>query len=911
MKAEKRVGFIFLIVFLFITLFLIFQYSSFSNKILAGKVSSQNFQALDTPSPSPSPSPSPEGCCEITCGYDEKVTCVQTTEAKCNQDACDITCEKWGDLSCIDYEWKKDAVCDGDDVASNDPARETGGFDDRECKPKGHCEKQDDGTGLCVEGTSSDTTGKKFNCVVYGDDRDKTQCNKCVPPAPNNQKKLWACGFGVPDPAGNQGKGEAGCNPADPNVRCNRDGCATVGNALLCKKEQLPGPNGPAGCKVGDANGNGNDDDCEDLCCKQIANSCEIVSCKKGGVRNALCRNNGDGTSSCESKGCCMINGQCTDGITKSQCSGVFHDGQTCEDLKRNSEGITDQQCSAGGCCEYPGPICQNKIAKSDCSANGGKWSSGMMCNPSGRCTLPPTGCCSFDDGTNHLTCNNLMTPQQCIAKKGQYLENGKCQAEGRCIAINIPECIVLGEPFKVDVQLTAAAVNPGVFKIYKDPHRGSDYENKKREIRFAERTIKETFEWGLCNAEGNAGVRPQEEKLCNVIQEKPAVQGGASFEMTEFSMDPFKLIVNYDTYSASVYIRSEKIWAKSLSSCFFTPWDGNDAPTAGNFINEDSVVALPTTAYFNKGVVLSLDCKKGNFVPAIVRDVGPWFPFKSYPANHYWDVDVGWPPLAEKAEGLTRIGDQNAYGINGASIDLSVGAINRLTGIPIPVPESYQNFCNQYGLRPIYWRFSNTIAQQSKKLVILDPGHGGTDFGKVSAGRKGQDPIKESDVNWDMAFQAGNILKSAGYEVVYTRSAGETKTEEQRINIANYYYETRAAGNPQKAALISIHAYPGENIVGTIGYYFPFTGEPPPRYDLALKVQQSTLLETYNFDGGSRTNLGIQPLTSDLLKRTKMPSTWIEVGSVSEEEQFFQDPQFIRLSAIGIAKGIKLYFNN
>ena len=58
------------------------------------------------------------------------------------------------------------------------------------------------------------------------------------------------------------------------------------------------------------------------------------------------------------------------------------------------------------------------------------------------------------------------------------------------------------------------------------------------------------------------------------------------------------------------------------------------------------------------------------------------------------------------------------------------------------------------------------------RKLVVLDPGHGGTYPGAVNCDLRfaGQRCMRESDVNLDIALRAAHLLRGRGYRVVMTR---------------------------------------------------------------------------------------------------------------------------------------------
>lgn len=56
--------------------------------------------------------------------------------------------------------------------------------------------------------------------------------------------------------------------------------------------------------------------------------------------------------------------------------------------------------------------------------------------------------------------------------------------------------------------------------------------------------------------------------------------------------------------------------------------------------------------------------------------------------------------------------------------------------------------------------------ADPLRKIIIIDPGHGGADSGAV-----GVDGVLEKDLNLQMAFEVGKLLENEGFLVVYTRN--------------------------------------------------------------------------------------------------------------------------------------------
>jgi hypothetical protein len=117
----------------------------------------------------------------------------------------------------------------------------------------------------------------------------------------------------------------------------------------------------------------------------------------------------------------------------------------------------------------------------------------------------------------------------------------------------------------------------------------------------------------------------------------------------------------------------------------------------AGLTIREDSLfVALPArrALWRTVRVVRRPTATSARSVICPVLDLGPWFPFRSYPDDEAY-VFGGARPRAETMRGQVREGDAKKYPINGAGIDLSDAVIEALGFRP-----------EEWGLREVEWEF-------------------------------------------------------------------------------------------------------------------------------------------------------------------------------------------------------------
>lgn len=135
-------------------------------------------------------------------------------------------------------------------------------------------------------------------------------------------------------------------------------------------------------------------------------------------------------------------------------------------------------------------------------------------------------------------------------------------------------------------------------------------------------------------------------------------------------------------------------------------------------------------------------------------------------------------------------------------------------------------------------------------KIVVLDPGHGGEDFGAV-----GVSGLLEKDVVLDVAFLLEEKLKAFGAKVILTRRDDTFIPVQKRMEIAN---------DAQANVFVSLHANSSEtgNIRGFEIYVLDNTN------DKASK----TLSERENASGGGVDDVSF--MLSDLIQTSKTPES-------------------------------------
>lgn len=185
------------------------------------------------------------------------------------------------------------------------------------------------------------------------------------------------------------------------------------------------------------------------------------------------------------------------------------------------------------------------------------------------------------------------------------------------------------------------------------------------------------------------------------------------------------------------------------------------------------------------------------------------------------------------------------------------------------------------------------------KNLVVLDPGHGGKDPGKVGA-----DEELEKDINLAISLKVREKLEEDGMEVVMTREedvmlsdgdADNKKLEDlnSRIDIIN---------EQQPAIAVSIHqnSYSDPAVRGAQVFYFTHSDKGKQ----AAEALQKELLE---FDRENTRDIKAND-TYYLLKKTEVPTVIVECGFLScpGEAELLTDEAYQEELAGAIAKGIE-----
>lgn len=190
------------------------------------------------------------------------------------------------------------------------------------------------------------------------------------------------------------------------------------------------------------------------------------------------------------------------------------------------------------------------------------------------------------------------------------------------------------------------------------------------------------------------------------------------------------------------------------------------------------------------------------------------------------------------------------------------------------------------------------------RNLVVLDPGHGGRDPGKV--GTQGE---QEKDINLAISLKVKERLEKDGMEVVMTREKDVMLADEDASNkkLEDLNNRISIINERQPAVAVSIHqnSYSDASVKGAQVFYFTHSDKGKQ----AAEAMQKELLE---FDQENTRKIKAND-TYYLLKKTEVPTVIVECGFLScpEEAALLTDEAYQKKLAEAIAKGIESWVVN
>ena len=198
-----------------------------------------------------------------------------------------------------------------------------------------------------------------------------------------------------------------------------------------------------------------------------------------------------------------------------------------------------------------------------------------------------------------------------------------------------------------------------------------------------------------------------------------------------------------------------------------------------------------------------------------------------------------------------------------------------------------------------------NMRAKTAKVRIVVDPGHGGGDPGKV-----GTMGTEEKEINLQVSKKLQACLQEAGMEVVLTRETDESLAEEgassEKVSDLKKRVELIEKEDPVLTVSIHQNSYPDSSVNGAQVFYY---GQSEEGRLLAEAIQQS-LIECVDPSNHREAKANESYF---MLKKTPVTTVIVECGFLSnpEEEALLQEEEYQEKMAEAITAGIQNYLNS
>jgi N-acetylmuramoyl-L-alanine amidase len=202
-----------------------------------------------------------------------------------------------------------------------------------------------------------------------------------------------------------------------------------------------------------------------------------------------------------------------------------------------------------------------------------------------------------------------------------------------------------------------------------------------------------------------------------------------------------------------------------------------------------------------------------------------------------------------------------------------------------------------QQAVEAMSWTVTN-------KVIVIDPGHGGIDPGKVSP-----NGVEEKNINLEISKRLATILGQAGAAVILTRETDTQLSSSETKGLSSKHREdlsqrVKIANDRNADLYISIHcnSYPDSKQHGAQIFYQPGSEESK---HLAESIQQEIIRLLGN------TTRKAKAVDYFVTRNSKMPTVIVETGFITnpKEEKLLLDPAYQSKMAWSIYAGVIKYY--
>lgn len=194
--------------------------------------------------------------------------------------------------------------------------------------------------------------------------------------------------------------------------------------------------------------------------------------------------------------------------------------------------------------------------------------------------------------------------------------------------------------------------------------------------------------------------------------------------------------------------------------------------------------------------------------------------------------------------------------------------------------------------------QFNRSATKYSDILIVIDPGHGGTQPGAVSPNLR----LFESHIVLDVSHRLNNMLLNAGFQTYMTRVGDTTVGLQERADIANML-------NADLFVSVHANAFTRPDVNGIETHYYPSEKNPEDFRDnkTVAQIFQNEMLKSLK--GNNRGIFARENIV--VLRETKMPAVLCELGYLTNpiEEARLATDDYRQKSAEAMFNAIIKYF--
>ena len=196
----------------------------------------------------------------------------------------------------------------------------------------------------------------------------------------------------------------------------------------------------------------------------------------------------------------------------------------------------------------------------------------------------------------------------------------------------------------------------------------------------------------------------------------------------------------------------------------------------------------------------------------------------------------------------------------------------------------------------------SHEDADRTKAVIVIDPGHGGSDPGKIGVHQE-----KEKDINLQISYFLKEELENKGVEVVMTRKTDRDLSKEGAKNKKASDLQNRCKIIEQTApdCVLSVHqnSYHQPDIKGAQTFYYTGSQEGKKLAEM-IQLSMKEQLDRENHRMAKEND------SYYMLKKTKVPVVIVECGFLSNpgEAVLLSEKEYQRKIAKAVSSAVTEY---